>query len=451
MKKIIILLLAISMIFSFVACDNEQEVPKVSITATVFDKEPVKLLINADTSLASVLKNEQVKTLIGEETDYVILVNGKVEATSYVLKDGDKVAIIVNGEGTEESPRLISSAEELTAAVGENKHIKFLSDITVPANTWFGSVYTGTIDGDGHKLIIADPPMDVKYESESEFALFYGINGTIKNLKYETNGFKALVRFSVGNLVFDGVNAYGEMNGADTNVGPYLLFVNSNVTFKNCNNYVNIIDRMGGNHYGSAFVAGYVLKDASSTAQISFDHCNNYGKLFFGTHAGLFMGNPNNLKPENVTITESYNYGLIQAFGDVGCISWPNSVFNDTADVAKYNKEGGKIEKVENSITGFKVNADGSFEVTTKGITNAKILLQFNINYKFKSNGEDAGNRNMTLEYKIPADNKLPKAIMQADAEHKHESVKDGVLYIDPFAYEFKESECEVKNFDLCG
>ena len=47
MKKIIILLLAISMIFSFVACDNQQEAPKVTITATVFDKEPVKLLINS--------------------------------------------------------------------------------------------------------------------------------------------------------------------------------------------------------------------------------------------------------------------------------------------------------------------------------------------------------------------------------------------------------------------
>lgn len=443
MKKISILIIAVFILFAFVSCNSTPESPKVEITATVFDKEPVKLSVDADTTLESLLKNTQLKTLIGEETEYIVLVNGKVEISTYTLKNGDQITVLVKGEGTETSPLLVSNADEFKTAIENNKSIKFISDITVPANTWFANTYTGTIDGDGHKLIIDEPPMDVKYASNSEFALIGWVHGTIKNLVYETNGMKALVYADKEELNFENVTVRGEMNGADTNVGPFLLFVNDKVSFNNCINYANIIDRIGGNHRGAAFIGGYMQPSATS---IEFKNCKNYGNIFFGNQAAFLVGNSYQINKDIIEVTDCYNYGEIQAFGVVGGISWPQGSFNDTADLVKYNKENGKIEVVKNSITGFKVNSDGTFEVTPN-VDNLKILLQFNITYKFIDTGNNAGNRNMTLEYDIPADKKLPKEIREADADHKHGFVEEGVLYIDPFAYEFKANEVEVKEF----
>ncbi len=444
MKKISILIIAVFILFAFVSCNSTPENPKVEITATVFDKEPVKLSVDADTTLESLLKNTQLKTLIGEETEYIVLVNGKVEISTYTLKNGDQITVLVKGEGTETSPLLVFNADEFKTAIENNKSIKFISDITVPANTWFANTYTGTIDGDGHKLIIDEPPMDVKYASNSEFALFGWVNGTIKNLEYETNGMKALVYADEKELIFENVTVRGEMNGADTNVGSFLLFVNDKVSFNNCTNYANIIDKVGGNHYGSAFIGGYMQPSATS---IIFENCKNYGNLFFGKNAAFLIGNPHQIKKDIIKITNCYNYGLIQAFGVVGGISWPNSSFNDTAEMNNYNKDSGKIEKIDNSIKSFTVEKDGSFKVTTNGVTNIKIDLQFNITYYLKGTTENGGNRNMTIEYSITEDNKLPVSIQIADKDHEHESIANGVLYIDPFAYEFKENEYDVNKF----
>lgn len=447
MKKLSVLFVLPLMLFTFVSCEDvAYEKQPIAVEVTVFDNDAVSLLIPSDSSFSSLLENEAFVALIGDSSDYVVLVNNGLVDESYIIKSGDKIAVVENGDGSEENPLLITSADEFKAAASASKSMKLLKDISIPAETHYNT-FSGVIDGNGYRLTVENPPMTVTYSDYAEYGLFAYFSGEVKNLKYETNGFKALALYAKGNVVFNNVDTYGDMNGADTNVGPYVVHVlaNANLSFVDCNNYANIIDKMGGNHYGAAFVGGYMN---SATTAISFKNCNNYGDLYFGLNAAFLIGNSSNINADKITVENCYNYGTILAFGSVGGISWKNSSFDDSATMSEYNKDNGKITKLENSITSFTVAKDGTPTVSGSADPSAlKYVLQFNINYKIKETGLSGGNRNMSIEYKL-VDGKLPNAIQEiTDGSHEHESVVDGVLYIDPYAYEFSSDVYEVSKF----
>jgi hypothetical protein len=336
----------------------------------------------------------------------------------------------------------VDSADSLIKALNDKScdEIIFEKDIVIPAQTYIDS-FSGTIDGNGYKLTIADPAMDVKYQSNSEYGLLQNFSGTIKNLEFHTNGFKALI-LSATDTELDTVKVYGEMNGADTNVAPFIVYACPGyISLKNCENHANIIDKMGGNHYGSAFVA-YILNEESGS--IAFENCKNYGTIHFGENAALFIGNPTRYNCRTVTVTDSYNYGTIQAFKSVGVKTWPDEKFSDVDEISNYNKEGGQIKTITNNITSLTVDKDGTPSVTSSTTSpNLRYLLQFNISYNYKDKEESAGNRNMTMEYEL-VEGKLPIAISKATKDHIHGSFADGTIYIDPFAYEYSEEKYDV-------
>ena len=433
MKKVLSLFMIISLICLLIGCHSEPLQENISVKIRVFDNEERTMSLVSGSKLSDAISDVEISKLLGE-VDYISTVNDNVEDKSFILKDGDYIKIYKQGVGTEADPLAIGSGSDFISAIKEGKSVIFVSDISIPADTWFGDTFVGALDGKGFKLIIEEPPMDVKYQSKSEFALFNEFNGTIKNLDYHTNGMKGIIFIGYENLNFENVDTYGEMNAADTNIGPYVIFLNAKTSFKNCNNYANIIDRMGGNHYGAAFVGGYMNLNDTSNSEVTFENCNNYGVLSFGQNAALLIGNPSKYKAENVKVSNCGNYGTIQAFENVGVNNW-----TDSSDLTSINKNGGSIKKIKNTITSFSVTADGKTNIDNESV---KYLLQFNISFKVKGENTVSGNRNMTIEGSLNESGNLPSSVSMTEEKDKHCTIDEkNTLLVYPYAYDFTEEE----------
>ena len=131
-----------------------------------------------------------------------------VNKTSYTYTEWE-------GAGTQESPYLVKTPEQLNAInYSLSTHYKLTNDINMQDKTFEiiaktqSTAFTGTFDGDGHKI------SNLKIESANQYIGMFGyINGgKIKNLLLE-------------NVQVKGTNAYvgglagGNYNGTITNVG----------------------------------------------------------------------------------------------------------------------------------------------------------------------------------------------------------------------------------------
>lgn len=434
MKKAYSIVLMVLCVFLMIACEPDKPIEKVSVT---FDADngskPVVVEVEKGKSVEAQEAVKEGYSLVGWMLGDELYDFSKAVESDITLKAKWFKGVIA------------SDLAGLEAALKANENVLFANDIEIPSNKYFNLKYQGTIDGNGKKLIVVGEPFE-NSSDDAAYCVINKMNGTIKNLDFQTSGFKALVYWGSSSIAFENVDVYGNMNGADTNVGPYLLFPNnSSVLFQNCDNHANIIDRMGGNHYGAAFIGAYM---SGSESSIKFVDCNNYGTIQMGQNAAFLIGNPTNIKPSVIKVENCKNYGKIQAFNSVGGISWKSGSFDDTSAMGDYNAEEGRIEKIVNTITAFSVASDGTPSVSITANPHIEYALQYNITYNFKG-GSSAGNRNMTISYEIGADGKLPTAIQQIGIEEidKHEKVIDGVLYVYPYAYEFDAENYEVRNF----
>ncbi len=390
---------------------KEKDLPSITVSASALAGTVNGVAVDA--ASASI-------TIEGTFSSSRDTLHGSFSSGSESISIPETEGIISGGNGTEESPYLIETAEELGNMFSFDAGTYFMlaNDITVPADTFYNTkAFSYHLDGNGNALIL-DGQMEIRCQDFAEYGLFQTLgNGSISNLDFHTSGLKAL-GFQIGTnavFTFNNVDVYGQMLGVDTNVGPYVVFVGagSNVTFTGCDNHADITDTEGGEHYGSAFIGGYYYKGEAPT--VTFTDCNNYGDIFFGKYAALFIGNPTNYVG-TPAINNCHNYGRIAAGVGVGGITW-----NDNTGYEKYNADGGSIEVLGTIITSFTVSANGTYTLLPENLDNT-----YSVSFSARSNTTfgSEGNRQETFAVDpAQSEGNLPvKAYYDESIAANHES-----------------------------
>ena len=219
------------------------------------------------------------------------------------------------GEGTEENPYLIKTVEELNAInYSLSTHYKLANDINMQDKTFEiiaktqSTAFTGTFDGDGHKI------SNLKIESDNQYIGMFGyINGgKIKNLGLEKVDIKGTTNNSytggiVGQLNSGTIeNSYvtGEVKGTSQVGGLVGYLGNGTIT----NTYVAVKVTGTGNYIGG--LVGYI---GNSYAKVSNSYSTGTvtGTSYVGGLVGRNTGTITNTYVIGVVTGTSYAGGLI--------------------------------------------------------------------------------------------------------------------------------------------
>ena len=269
-----------------------------------------------------------------------VVITSLDEVDSIVKADRNEVAVIPEGEGTQESPYLISSISNylwfLEKAASSTSHFKLTSDLDLSNKASYAmansqsaeTAFKGTFDGNGHKIIgisslFITSSVDAEYPAvvaayPSVFG--YVTGGTIKNLtldvKFEstverTAGFvSCLAGGTISNCTLNGlVYGIGTSGGAG---GFVANAASGQANIDNCLNYATIRNSSAS---GNTFAGGIVASNEApsktvSGAKLLISNCKNYGNVyakgsFVGGIIGLYRAVTNNV------ITSCYNFGDI--------------------------------------------------------------------------------------------------------------------------------------------
>ena len=171
-----------------------------------------------------------------------------------------------SGEGGGSSIISISTAEDLYALGGSNKSYKLTADIDLVGAAWTPiSSFSGTLDGDGHKILNFTVS-----GSNGNFGFFNTLGGTVKNLTLEnatvtatgTTGYAGVLCGQSNKAMFENITVGGTvMAKLMTNVGGMVGYAADTVNLNNCNNHADVTgyENVGG-------LAGYLTKlDYGST------------------------------------------------------------------------------------------------------------------------------------------------------------------------------------------
>ena len=228
--------------------------------------------------------------------------------------DGGAVFFTFDGEGTETSPYLLKSADDVSklaanvryAGSSENykgKYFKLTCDIDLRGHKWKGiggggstdvnARFEGTFDGDGHVIY----NLNLYDEGQSGFFGFVGNGAVIKNLGIAS-----------GNSVFTNRDRVGALIGA----------ANLDVTVINCFNRSNITNNLtthdgDGSHKYMGGLIGSIMNKANESTHILQD-CYNSGNVTVNVSCDGFFtvgGLLGYLAEGTNTIARCYNTGNV--------------------------------------------------------------------------------------------------------------------------------------------
>lgn len=307
------------------------------------------------------------------------------------------------GNGSEEKPYLISTAEQLAAVFNyaghdedhaANEFFKVADGITEIAaadvlsnidptlkKEYFGgytgyacyaSDFSGTLDG--NNITLSNLKLGDGY-----FALLYQMNGgTIRNLKITLDSSKdsMLCATMNSNATMENISISADSTiQTGNNYAPF-VYEAFNSTLKDCNNYVDI-----NGTYFAAFV-GYWAQNTT------FNNCNNWGNLT-GTYVGVLIANQPSDMNNGLSISDCNNYGTLYGSNKVGFMTGnprnhaDNDTFNtqysknltSTIEVNGITYTGQAISPV--TLQDFAINANGQITQTTesdKGVSYYKAV-----------------------------------------------------------------------------
>lgn len=236
--------------------------------------------------------------------------------------------LFAGGNGTEASPYLISTAEQLAnidklSAQMENEqpyYFTLTTDIDYTTTTSYINTFCGVLDGDGHSIrmsdssdgaLIAETSGDVTIrdltivQTAQELAMLtvYANGDTDDEIIYE-------------NITFESDAPAGTQHVACSyGASQFGMQTSGKVTFRNCVNNVDYTIPGDTNTYGGIFIGNYIPQGVSS--MISFIDCVNYGDIN-GNQVGFFFGNS------------------AQASGGIQLVNDPNFVNTETNRAAIY-------------------------------------------------------------------------------------------------------------------
>ena len=333
----------------FVA-EDKSSAAAVVITAETYsaDNKTVEVVINANSAINSVAAtNTNVAALIGE------IVDNKSATTEVVdeVINNETVNMFAGGVGTESSPYLISSAEELyniselatEMLAGQAFYFKQTAHIEIlkTAATYFRGGY----DGGNYKISVPTaqksavvplfwyPVGDVSisnlnlYSSSNVGLPFCYMGAASRELKFvncTTNVVNNdILKVNVGNFgffVYYSIYDSRSTNPADfaeedsrlINI-PQDLEGQQKVIFENCINYGSV------QNIGTC-VAAFIGQSIYPTTVLEMKNCINYGDIMGSSQAGLIIGNASALSSyissfsfDDYILENVFNEGYITA------------------------------------------------------------------------------------------------------------------------------------------
>ena len=274
-----------------VVMESGSKAASVKIVATASDVSSGQKVVSVDNTAAStvsIVVQEDVKNAIDEKGgDNKLTVN-----SNSVITDADTIANMEKydgGLGTENSPYLISTADQLTQ-IEDGKAYALIADVDLSSkslifeNATYGHISSfknGILNGNGHSITMAK---GASFVNHAEYSKFNDVNFIFN---YESNRDQTIIEYS-SNLTMTNVHTYGKASMTG-NVGLFCLYLgqgeigNTFGSFTNCVNYTDIV----GTSYNSLFV-GYVFVE--NNTELNFDGCKNNGS-FVSTEGAFYLAN----------------------------------------------------------------------------------------------------------------------------------------------------------------
>ena len=353
MKRILVILLASLMLFSFIACDDNTPVPPA-------EEEP-------DTP-----------------------VNPDTPTPEPVVEDG-----------SEAHPFRIETWSELKniaslKSAGATTYVMIMNDIEIPADEYIEDpvkdfVISGTEEG---------IRLTVSNATESNGNLFEIVDDTIiRNITYDMGSqLKAFICSAFGDVTLENIILEGNIEVRSNNETGFVIYGNwypgyesvadCNITFINCVNKADFIDVM--NSYGAPFIS-FTWNDGTYKTNLVFDGCSNEGDLFYGKWASILIGNAYpGMEPGSVIIRNGFmNTGTVGSFGTTVFCSHNKDVEESVIFEAGCTAEG--VDNFEyRADKGLEFTSDGSWNVisTNEDVSNVQLLGLLYVGYYNESGRE---------------------------------------------------------------
>ena len=217
----------------------------------------------------------------------------------------------VEGMGTESSPYLVDSADDLSTINqlstsmrnGTSINVELASDIDITDAEYdrttgsFINYFRGTFDGNGYAITGTNHSVS--------FILQITFDSTVvRDLTIDIGSTTELIFYCNGELLMSDITVEGWGTGSydGTNNSPFISHAFGDITMERCVNNASLI--LG--NYGAVFLGGYVNNGHSAT----FIDCVNNGNVM-GQNPSLFIGNPWRTDITTLTISGCANYGQI--------------------------------------------------------------------------------------------------------------------------------------------
>jgi len=307
----------------------------------------------ASMNLVSVLTGRDMSTLTWKPTDSGFnysLTQKEIEickesvanaiANPFEITKSKYPAVPVNlsdmfeGEGTEQSPYLIQSADDMWALsnytkgksfTDKNTYFKLTADIDLSAENWqpicssseYGWVekansFNANFDGNGKTITFVG-----EYSGDAwAKGLFSGIGGYVHDLilkgsiTIEKGRAGSLASMALTGAKIENIVSYVDISGGNNQIGGIIGYIaEANVTLTNCTNY--------GNVNGRELIGGIV---GGSWQNVTYNNCANHGNV---TATQINVGGIAGEKFAAATLINCTNDGIVtgngeQATTDVG-------------------------------------------------------------------------------------------------------------------------------------
>lgn len=377
-------------------------------------------------------------TVTGAITDAGTITGGTLVAPGYAKQDSNWVKLFNGGLGTEADPYEIANETQLKAvscfgdAMAQNvgSHFVLTADITIssidPVDD-FSALWThfaGVLDGDSHKITIGEGVSDFSY-----LALYTG-TATFKNFTVDLNGTTfTVMAFADSNLedielTFSGLKFVSDEtvriinNNGLLAVYPNTSIINkvnnvTSITVDSCKNYVNL----NGEGYGGVWFGDFAV----GATKVTFKNTDNYGDMI-GQFAGLFMGNAGGYGngggyttdnvSKNLAIENCHNYGTLIGTTSATLFGYGSKNYQGLAQAEERYKNihanGGSLTSREAGWSGMKLTVGEDKKLTIEAPTEGGITVSYyTINLKKMAYSEDNSRWGMVqLSHRYEPDSK---------------------------------------------
>ena len=291
---------------------------------------------------------------------------------SDIVVDSTPVTDFAGGLGTETSPYLISSENDLLVLSSPEKskkyvntysYYKLVDDITLSKEKAHHiDLFNGELNGDNHSLHTSALNMKDGYSLVNNTK-----NAVFKNIRFYTNSsilcFYGNYSAFKGYTKFINVDVYGTYNTTNSNnESPYVVQVfGDEIVFEDCDAYYNLI----GDGWQGVFLGGYAKQNIKAT----FKNLTYNGK-FVAKHAGMLAGNQSNwLSPGSMPIIK------VENCVNNGTIIAKDSASTGTLFVANSNVTISKFGNNEKEL----INSNEGSYTILENLANDDIVLKNNM------------------------------------------------------------------------